>query len=255
MTKYLYHPIFGFSLAIVLLTLAASFFSFISSEWGERMKIATNVVFLVPIVISIYLKRWTFALVLLFTIIFSTWWHWCQHTENLSECTTPSSLDFDITMWAFFLATSFFVYANDYKKLFIWCVFLATIFNVSENTGPTWTGAPVTTLEFFLFFPIFAVAFIIRRFLWKYLTWLNLDKPPEYYWCDIGLAAVFIIIACILYFAFNDEHFNHCIWHICTALTFSLVITGFKDAEFHTFGFCEGMKEKEKEKDSLLRRC
>ena len=219
MTSAFAVPLTIVAVVIVLLGIPA----FFSEAYAEAAVLLSNLVYLLPVMISYFAQMFDFVLVITICALFSVFYHSCKSYEvcfHLDEGEWES-IDVAYSWYLLLTLASFFALGKRFlhaAPLHVALITWGSHAHCKDNYDCRSYKAVVVGIYF---------AFVILR---------AIRKPQLYDVVDVVIAMVLFLGAASIYLFFNSLA-GHTMWHIVSGIGVCFLITAFRESPFHTLGY------------------
>ena len=229
---------------ILLLSLLLCIPSYIYFAYAKFWSVGSNIAYLVPFVISIQLKKYTFAMLFLMIVLISSFYHVCA-TYDVCIYPLEESMAIDVLFsWLLMLTLVSYVAYKKYYQYLIVVNFAIVLLSHEAH-------CPIRTLGYDCEFVKMGVVglYVVLVFV-QHMR--NHEKQMEIDWTDLIVALACFGIAFFFYLTYQNENLqhhyaNHSIWHTMGAAAGALILTVYRDSKIHLWGWKNEGSDEEKE--------
>lgn len=227
-------------LALCILLCIPSYFSV---DYAQFWAVASNLAYLVPLVISLSVNQYMIAVAIFITFLVSSFYHTCA-TYNACIYNKHDSTYIDV-MFSWFLLYTLASYAA-FREYFIVTLpvhFLVIILTHEAHCNHAELGFDCEVVR---------IAIVSLYFLVLFITSIR----SKFKKIDITDAIVGLVLFGLSFFFYLKSHGedlrtvygNHALWHTLSAAAGALVLTIYKDSPIHSFGIREDGSAQEQRK-------
>lgn len=219
MTSAFAVPLAIVAVVMVLLGLPA----FFSEPYAEAAVLLSNLVYVLPIVVSYFAQMFDFVMVIAICALFSTFYHSCKSYGfcfHLDE--QPwESIDVAYSWYLLLTLVSYFALGKQFlhaAPLHVALITWGSHAHCKDNYDCRSYKGIVVCIYF---------AFVVLR---------AIRNTQLYDVVDVIIAMSFFVGAASIYLFFNSLA-GHTMWHIVSGIGVCFLITCFRESPFHTLGF------------------
>ena len=214
-------PVLILAVLFVLLSIP----SFFSNEYADAAVLLSNLVYMLPIVISYYTKIFDFVSVILICAVFSMFYHSCKSYDVCFHLKEKAWESIDVAYSWYLLLTLASYFALGTRFLHAAPLHVALI---------TWGSHAHCADDF----DCRSYKAIVVCIYFAFVVFRAIRTPQLYDVVDVILAMFFFLLAASIYLFFNTLA-GHTLWHTVSGIGICFLITSFRESPFHTLGFRE----------------
>ena len=236
---------------LVLIVCAfASIFSYLNYDYAKFWSVASNVVYLAPLFVSIEIKHYMFTFLFAVVIFISSLYHLCQ-TYDACIYNLNNSMAIDVLFsWLLLLTLVSYVAFKEYYVYLVVVNFVIVVLSHEAHCPVLYLGYDCEFVKMI----IVAIYFVI-------VVVQNIKHEKQLDITDTIVGLICFAIAFFFYATYSEDnkqfHYaNHALWHVFGAAAGALVLTVYKESSIHLWGWFPNPKEQgnKEETKQLIRK-
>ena len=231
-------------LFICVLLCIPSYFNYQDAEFWS---VASNIAYVVPLLISIEVKTYTFTILFAVVILISSFYHACQ-TYEACIYNLDNSMAIDVLFsWLLLLTLMSYVAFKKYYYYLVIVNFLIVVLTHEAHCSVTYLGYDCEFVKM-----IIVGMYLVIIFIKNIKEEIHLDAT------DTIVGLICFAFAFFFYATYSEDdkqtHYgHHALWHVLGAAAGALVLTIYKDEKIHLWGWVRGDIKRKDEGNPLIR--